>query len=144
LGDIDHFKRVNDTFGHAAGDTVLCKVAELLTCSVRDYDAVCRYGGEEFLVVFPACEGKTAGERAEHIRSSLALNAVPSGEVKIPVTMSMGIANSAEWASLDAEGLVRRADEALYRAKAEGRNRVVIAHPDGFNLIHSERQLTIG
>lgn len=143
LGDIDHFKLVNDTHGHAAGDTALRKVAKILVESVRDYDAVSRYGGEEFLVVLPDCNAKAGCERAEHIRHKIEIERVHAGDAEISLTISMGAANSAEWPSLEAEALIRKADEALYRAKSEGRNRVVIARPEGFDRVHPAGQLLI-
>jgi len=132
LGDIDHFKHVNDTFGHAAGDAALRAVAKLLTESVRNYDAVSRYGGEEFLLVLPGCDAKVGADRADRIRQTIESNPVEAGDARIPLTMSLGMANSAEWPALDGEALIRKADEALYRAKSEGRNRAVVARPEGF------------
>jgi diguanylate cyclase (GGDEF)-like protein len=143
LGDIDHFKHVNDTFGHAAGDAALRKVSKHLTDSVRNYDAVSRYGGEEFLVILPTCDAKSGCDRAEHIRHALELEPVVTGEAKIPITMSIGAANSAEWPGLEAEALIRKADEALYRAKGDGRNRVIISRPKGFDLVHAAGHLSI-
>lgn len=143
LGDIDHFKHVNDTFGHAAGDSALCMVAKLLTDSVRNYDAVARYGGEEFLAVLPGCEAKAGAGRAEHIRHLIETTPVATGEVRIPLTISLGMANSTDWPSLDSEAFIRKADEALYRAKADGRNRVVIARPQGFSEIRSATHLSL-
>lgn len=133
--DIDHFKRVNDTFGHAAGDSALKQVAKHLTGSVRNYDAVSRYGGEEFLVVLPGCDTKSGGLRAEHIRRVVADAPVVTGEARIPVTLSVGVASSGDWDSLEAADLIRQADEALYRAKGEGRNRVIASRPTGFELV---------
>jgi diguanylate cyclase (GGDEF)-like protein len=143
LADIDHFKSVNDTYGHAAGDTALRKVAKTLSESVRDYDAVSRYGGEEFLVVLPGCDSKAGCGRAEHIRHAIENEPVLSSEAKISLTISMGVANSSEWPGLEAEALIRKADEALYRAKSYGRNRVVIARPEGFDHVHPSGQLLI-
>lgn len=142
LGDIDHFKRVNDTFGHAAGDAALQKVAKHLTVSVRNYDAVSRYGGEEFLVVLPGCDVKNGCDRAEHIRHALTLIPVIAGDAKIPLTISMGAASSGDWNGIGVEDLIRKADEALYRAKSEGRNRVVVSRPAGFEQVRPVGQLT--
>ncbi|MBS1841421.1 MAG: diguanylate cyclase [Acidobacteria bacterium] len=143
LADIDHFKNVNDTFGHAAGDNALRRVAKHLTDSVRNYDAVSRYGGEEFLVILPACDAKSGCDRAEHIRHTLEITPIASGDIKIPITLSIGAANSAEWPALEAEALIRKADEALYKAKSDGRNRVIISRPQGFGQVRSAGQLSI-
>ena len=137
MGDIDHFKHVNDTFGHAAGDAALRMVAKLLLDSVRNYDAVARYGGEEFLIVLPGCDAKVGADRAEHIRHLIESSPVSAGEARIPLTISLGMANSGDWPALEAEAFIRKADEALYRAKAGGRNRVVIARPEGFSETRS-------
>src|SRR5215471_336017 len=108
MADIDHFKNVNDTYGHAAGDTALRKVAKTLLESVRDYEAVSRHGGEEFLLVLPGCDVRIGRERAEHIRHEIEVHKVESGEEKISLTISMGVANSAEWPGLVAEVLIRK------------------------------------
>ena len=89
FGDIERFKRVNETFGHAAGNAALRKAAKRLTDSVRNYDAVSRYGGEEFLVVLPGYDVKNGCDRAEHIRHALTLTPVIAGDAKIPLTLSM-------------------------------------------------------
>ena len=143
LGDIDCFKHVNDTFGHAAGDAALLTVARLLTDSVRNYDAVSRYGGEEFLLVLPGCDANVGAGRAEHIRQIIESNPVVAGDARIPLTMSLGMANSADWPALDGEALIRKADEALYRAKSEGRNRAVIARPEGFAPARKTSRLSL-
>ncbi|HWT87888.1 MAG TPA: diguanylate cyclase [Candidatus Angelobacter sp.] len=143
LGDIDHFKHVNDTFGHAAGDMALRTVAKLLTDAVRNYDAVSRYGGEEFLLVLPGCDARVGADRSEHIRQSIESTPVVTGDAQIPLTMSLGMANGADWPALDGEALIRKADEALYRAKSEGRNRVVIARPEGFAPARKASRLSL-
>jgi hypothetical protein len=81
---------------------------------------------------FRWCVAKAGADRAEHIRHTIESNPVEAGDARIPLTMSLGMANSAEWPALDGEALTRKADEALYRAKSEGRNRAVIARPEGF------------
>jgi diguanylate cyclase (GGDEF)-like protein len=127
--DIDHFKRYNDTFGHAAGDEALRLVAETLLHSVRSDDLACRYGGEEFLVILPECSLPQAAIRAEEIRERLKdLHRERASELPAAVTVSIGVAAFKETAD-EAEPLLKCADEALYQAKREGRDRVVIAHP---------------
>ena len=124
LLDIDHFKAINDTYGHQAGDEVLRVLARLLQESARAEDIVCRYGGEEFLLVLPKMPGDIARERGEHLLRQLGGTVVVFGDHRIRVTTSIGIAVT-PLHSNTAEGLIRRADEALYLAKQNGRNRVV-------------------
>jgi two-component system, cell cycle response regulator len=121
--DVDHFKAVNDSHGHSAGDAVLRKVAEALRTTVRPYDLVARYGGEEFVVILPGTTLAAALPIAERMRA-----AVPSRTAPRPATISLGIAQF-DPAQDDVEGLLRRADEALYQAKGRGRDRVVVARP---------------
>ena len=129
FGDIDHFKQVNDAYGHSAGDAVLREVAKRLLAAVRGYDAVGRYGGEEFLVVLVGCPSHSAMSRAEHLRRSIESRpfATPAGPLN--VSMSLGIAGTDDWNSLGADQLIQEADTALYRAKELGRNRSVLALP---------------
>jgi two-component system, cell cycle response regulator len=131
LFDIDHFKRVNDTYGHAAGDDVLREVAARTTNTVRSVDLVARLGGEEFVVVMPETGPAIAVAVAERLRSTIAnepFTIRASGE-RFPVTVSIGV-TSAIAGGDDRDRLLKRADEALYRAKADGRNRVVSRSPD--------------
>ena len=121
LLDIDDFKRVNDTFGHEVGDRVLCHVAGVLRKTARGTDLVCRYGGEEFAVLLPRTPAYGALLIAERFR--IAIDARWDG---CPVTVSVGIAHRCEGVE-DAAGLIRSADEALYQAKAAGKNRVMAA-----------------
>ena len=120
LGDIDHFKRINDRHGHAGGDHVLQSVANLLQGGLRDYDSVARWGGEEFVVLLPDTDASTAQAVVERLRETIA-ESHPSFEgAPIPVSMTLGIAQYAgdeNW-----HAIVARADEALYRGKAAGRN----------------------
>jgi diguanylate cyclase (GGDEF)-like protein len=129
LGDLDHFKKVNDTYGHLAGDEVLKETARRLLSSVRSYDFVGRWGGEEFLVVLNNCDPAFSLVRAEEIRKKIARNPVQTSGAPIPVTMSLGLVVSQEWPPSPVEQLVHQADEALYAAKAAGRNCVRVAVP---------------
>jgi diguanylate cyclase (GGDEF)-like protein len=123
--DVDHFKRVNDTFGHPAGDAVLKELASLLARSVREEDVVCRYGGEEFVVVMPRAPIGTIQDRAEQIRIKFQETRVNyQGEV-IAATLSIGAAIFPAHGS-SGEAVLACADQALYQAKHSGRNRVVI------------------
>ena len=124
LIDIDHFKRVNDGFGHAAGDAVLRRLGATLLDGLRTSDAVFRIGGEEFALLLPNADAQQATQRVQALRDSLSAPALP--HIGPTVTFSAGIAASrADEETLDA--LLRRADEALYVAKANGRNRSVVA-----------------
>lgn len=125
--DVDHFKAFNDTFGHEAGDTVLREVAECFRQSVRSEDVVCRYGGEEFIIILPETNEETAVERAELIRQAVGKLRVRSkGETLRQISVSIGIAMYPAPAH-DATDLVRLADRALYDAKHAGRDRVHVA-----------------
>ena len=127
--DIDHFKRFNDTFGHEAGDQILREVTEVLRESVRTEDIVCRYGGEEFLVILPGMGAEASFQRAEEIRrrvSQMRLN-FHGGALK-EVTISIGVSTYPQGGQT-VEELVRSADRAMYSAKESGRNRVVAAEP---------------
>lgn len=128
LIDIDFFKRVNDTYGHAVGDQVLAALGGLLSGSARTEDLPCRYGGEEFLVLLPKMPLQMAAERAEMWRQAFAELEVLVDGKRIPLTMSLGVAVAPEHAKSPDE-LVRHADEALYQAKAQGRNRAVVFNP---------------
>jgi diguanylate cyclase (GGDEF)-like protein len=125
--DVDHFKAFNDTFGHEAGDTVLREVAECFRQSVRSEDVVCRYGGEEFIIILPETNEETAVERAELIRQAVGKLRVRSkGETLRQISVSIGIGMYPTPAR-DATDLVRLADRALYDAKHAGRDRVHVA-----------------
>ena len=122
--DLDHFKKVNDGFGHAIGDAVLTQVSRRLSLPLRRYDAVGRYGGEEFLVVLPQCDLEQAAEIGERIRLSVASAPIETSAGDIAVTVSIGAASMSDGrASLDE--LIQRADRALYEAKGQGRNCVM-------------------
>lgn len=133
LVDIDHFKRVNDRFGHAAGDEVIRLAARLLAAEARSDDVVCRYGGEEFLLLMPKLPLATAVARAERWRAAFAAASVTAGAAQISATLSIGIAMFPEHGD-DGETLINHADRALYAAKSAGRNRVAVhaGNADGF------------
>ncbi len=127
--DLDQFKNFNDTYGHEAGDTVLCETASFLLKSVRAEDIVCRFGGEEFLVILPVADLKTTQARGERIRSKLReLTVVHQGRQLGMVTVSVGVAELPRHGTTSRE-LIEAADAALYRAKKEGRDRVMVADP---------------
>lgn len=129
LCDIDLFKKVNDTHGHAIGDDVLREVANRLISSVRSYDFVARYGGEEFLVVLNNCEPPFAAARAEEIRKNVGLHPIQTARGAVQVTISGGLLLSRDWGVRSAEDLLHEADVALYAAKTAGRDCVRIAKP---------------
>jgi diguanylate cyclase (GGDEF)-like protein len=131
LCDIDHFKSVNDTFGHVIGDEVLQEVAHRFLSSVRSYDCVGRYGGEEFLIVLINCEPRFATMRAEEIRKSMAAHPVQTSGGPVKVTISGGLLFSRDWGTRPIEGLLSEVDAALYAAKSAGRNCIKVAKPSG-------------
>ena len=122
MGDLDHFKTLNDTHGHDAGDRALRVFARTLQGALRNDDIVCRYGGEEFVIVFPGLTAKEASKALERVREALVLT-IASGSIP-PFTASFGVADSVDATGF--EELVRVADTALFQAKRQGRNRVVI------------------
>jgi diguanylate cyclase (GGDEF)-like protein len=126
LVDIDHFKRINDRLGHAAGDAVLCAVSRTLQAKAREVDRVARYGGEEFCILLPHTLQDGAVQAAERLREAVGLINIPWGDEHIAVSISTGLACACEPGE-SLQSLLKRADEALYQAKAEGRNRVVLA-----------------
>ena len=126
--DVDHFKRINDTHGHQAGDEVLKQLAAILADKCRLADVVCRFGGEEFLLLLPDMPLEVALERAERLRAQFESTALGFGGEPIQATVSIGIANLPEHADLP-EVLIGQADSALYRAKTGGRNRVIVGEP---------------
>ena len=125
MADVDKFKSINDSHGHAFGDRVLRAVSYVLSHSCRKEDIVCRYGGEEFAVLTPMTALGGAVTLAEHLRQAIAEQILPHRGEKVQVSSSFGVA---ELGSLDPATIVERADGALYQAKAEGRNRVVGAN----------------
>jgi diguanylate cyclase (GGDEF)-like protein len=130
MADIDHFKIVNDTYGHLAGDAVLRIAAKKMRTIERPYDSIGRYGGEEFLIVLPECCLECAAAFAERLRSYISGDSIDTSEGMIPVTISLGVAAGGKDVRLDGHSLVKAADAALYRAKENGRNRVEVASDD--------------
>jgi two-component system, cell cycle response regulator len=122
--DIDFFKKVNDTYGHAVGDDVLKQVARLYESSVRSTDLVARYGGEEFAVMMPETELEDALVLAEKIRSLIESSPIDTQAGPLPITVSMGVASVPRSKIHSAKELIIAADKALYRAKKSGRNQV--------------------
>ena len=137
--DLDHFKKINDTFGHTCGDRVLKGVAERVSTSIRDIDLVARYGGEEFVVIMPSTPAEVAFAVAERLCNGLAAEpfAIPGQTDGLSVTTSVGVATTTD-PSETVEGLLMRADAALYAAKEGGRNRVCAA--DGANSPDANRR----
>jgi len=125
--DLDHFKSINDSYGHDGGDAVLREVAERMQSSIRTTDIVGRFGGEEFMAVIPNCAGEELLRIAERIRSQVNRSPVNADSMLIPVSCSIGVA--VRWGETDGEAsdTMQRADRALYVAKEMGRNRVVSA-----------------
>lgn len=123
--DLDHFKHVNDTYGHRGGDEVLKALAALLLDSVRASDVACRYGGEEFLLLLPNMSAQHAVVRAEQWRAAFEAITVDYGAMSIKATLSIGVALY-PGAGASVTELTRCADLALYQAKEQGRNRVVL------------------
>jgi len=122
--DVDHFKSVNDRFGHATGDRALRLIADSLRLNTRVFDSVARYGGEEFVVVMPGTGPEEAGTAAERLRRAvedIELNA--TANIRVPLTVSVGVACMSTGITAP-DGLIGAADAALYEAKRKGRNRV--------------------
>ena len=125
LVDLDHFKHINDTYGHLAGDAVLRETARRMREAIRPYDTIGRYGGEEFLLVLSNCDTIEAATIAERLLRAVGKDSIVLAEGTVSVTLSAGVATSG--IVQDAETLVGAADAALYRAKRSGRNRVEVA-----------------
>ncbi|HEY1784156.1 MAG TPA: GGDEF domain-containing protein, partial [Pirellulales bacterium] len=127
MADLDGFKHINDTYGHPIGDEVLCGVARAMRNSVRRYDAVGRFGGEEFLIVLPGCDESNAVSHAERLRATVRRVTVETPMASVHPSISLGVVVSNRHTSLDIGDLIQAADGALYRAKHGGRNRVELS-----------------
>jgi two-component system cell cycle response regulator len=137
--DVDRFKSINDTHGHAAGDIALREVAERLKAHLRAADVVARYGGEEFMVVLAGAPAEYAGAVAERLLNTLGQDSIAIGSLKLNITASIGLAVAPQGTS--AAVATAAADFALYRAKAAGRNRVEMARPEDFAIASDEIQV---
>lgn len=134
LGDIDHFKQINDTYGHQTGDMVLRRIAGELQASVRTEDLVARFGGEEFVVMTRGIDAEGGRAFAERIRAVIHRSVIMADSTRVPVTISLGVAHTENAPDTTvAEMLVEAADVALYAAKRGGRNRVEVAYPGRYS-----------
>jgi diguanylate cyclase (GGDEF)-like protein len=127
--DLDHFKHINDNYGHLAGDYVLARISKLSMGTVRTEDVFARYGGEEFAVICRGVSLSSAGILAERLRILVEASVFEHESIRIPVTISVGVASLPDVAIETATQLIAAADEALYEAKRGGRNRVLLKHP---------------
>ena len=144
--DIDHFKRVNDAYGHTAGDLVIRAVAQALTDSVRPMDLVARMGGEEFAVLLPNCPAAFGPQVAARVRQRVARSTVelPPEGTPVSVTVSVGGAFAPQWVRSTPTIWLQRADTQLYRAKAEGRDRVCLEPSAALEVSAQEREMLLG
>jgi diguanylate cyclase (GGDEF)-like protein len=126
IADIDHFKKVNDTYGHQAGDHVLLTVAQELSKSLRNSDSIARHGGEEFGIILPETTLDNAIAVADRLRHAVESLPIEHEGNKMSITVSFGIASLSSEGSITKEELIRRADEAVYRAKSSGKNRCCV------------------
>jgi len=127
MADIDHFKLINDTHGHPAGDAVLCEVARRMLAAVRPYDSIGRYGGEEFMIVVPGCDAEGVRLQAERLRAAIRSETIGLAGGGVSTTVSLGAAATSSPRASEWESLRRSADAALYQAKRNGRDRVEVS-----------------
>ncbi|GAB4502671.1 MAG: hypothetical protein Fur0035_22260 [Anaerolineales bacterium] len=132
--DVDHFKKVNDVYGHSIGDMILQNVADLLQKQLRQADILGRYGGEEFAIILPNTRAEMALQIAERIREHISRMSVPSTQGPVSVTISIGITIKDGEQAISVEKLFDLADQALYQAKQSGRNRVVLLNPSSQSI----------
>lgn len=129
IADIDHFKGINDNYGHSTGDTVLVEVAQRIQKTIRPYDIIGRFGGEEFLVVVPDIDEAGTAALAERVRSSICSPLIETKQGPVEITLSIGTTVCQVKGNVDPTALIEEADRALYQAKRNGRNRVEAATP---------------
>lgn len=137
LLDLDHFKRINDFYGHDIGDQSLYQVVSRIKKNTRKSDKICRYGGDEFIIILPRCGSSEIVKIAERLRVSIAKRGVKTELDVIPLTISAGCASTDSVGILRADKIIRLADEALLKAKSLGRNRIVVAN--GLNNRNQEQ-----
>jgi diguanylate cyclase (GGDEF)-like protein len=143
--DIDHFKKVNDTYGHHAGDQILQSVAACLVECVRPMDTVARFGGEEFAIILPNCQSAFGLVVSERIRESVAaMVTTVAPDVNVSVTVSIGAAYAPQWVRSTTAIWTERADQQLYNAKTQGRNRVCQADQPDSIVTAEEKNLLFG
>jgi diguanylate cyclase (GGDEF)-like protein/PAS domain S-box-containing protein len=142
LGDLDHFKEINDIHGHPVGDEVLQEVARRLIATVRPYDLVGRYGGEEFLLILTGCAASDAMAQADRLREAVSASPIQTAQGPVRMTISVGVLITQEWEQPTSIEVLREADIALYAAKAAGRNCCVCATPPvAVAAIDAQREL---
>jgi two-component system cell cycle response regulator len=140
MGDLDHFKTINDTHGHAAGDAVLRETARRIKAGVRAYDSVGRLGGEEFICVLPECDAKTGLSVAQRLCRSMSDTPTQYAGTAVAQSISIGVAATDQFGSARADELIRAADAALYRAKHAGRSRALLAIEKEFEVVKEVSQ----
>jgi two-component system, cell cycle response regulator len=138
--DLDHFKQINDTYGHLVGDAVLREAAHRMQSSIRQYDSIGRYGGEEFLILFPGCNETESFSQADRLRKQLAQTEMAVNNSSLRVTASFGITTAMPGQDWTEEELIRKADQAMYVAKNLGRNRVDILTYGSEPAVHVSRE----
>jgi two-component system, cell cycle response regulator len=127
IADLDHFKSVNDTYGHPVGDAVLREVSRRMQLDARSYDVVGRYGGEEVLILLPGCDARALLGKSERMREAIFQQPITTHAGDLKVTMSVGGVTTADWPHETPSQILQMVDSALYRAKKEGRNRTIMA-----------------